>query len=424
MNLQLIFSKCLNRIFLFLLISFSILFGQPRSGDIYREYSRTMGQTNHNWRVTDPNVRDERAFKHLPNAVLHIDIGDLKDAVRAEALIDRWGGHPGTSNKKIRFNENPWIQIPELKTTPAGQEPDRFVYQDNPIINIPLNHLKEGDNTFEGTCDDPDKKWPQWGWDGIVIRIYYKSGKSHPVGNIVEPKNGGTFGENPQIKVETESEAGIERIDFLGYYDGYDENGDGIYKEWHRQYWCVRGDSIIDIRYHIGTANKKPFQVTWDTRWIPDQEAGAIKMLARIKDKNGLWYVTQPVVDLSLRRPNVSVKIYKSYDVPESFTTRIGQTKSCKIDIPDSDNLKQATEVLFHLRTWNGTVQLHEPFKINDWAHQLEGISHNFDYDIIPVPLSAVKNGENSIIFFSKTEAHGVEVLWPGPALTIRYQKK
>jgi hypothetical protein len=186
----------------------------------------------------------------------------------------------------------------------------------------------------------------------------------------------------------------------------------------------VRCDSIIDIRYHIVTANKKPFQVTWDTRWIPDQEAGAIKMLARIKDKNGLWYVTQPVVDLSLRRPNVSVKIYKSYDVPESFTTRIGQTKSCKIDIPDSDNLKQATEVLFHLRTWNGTVQLHEPFKINDWAHQLEGISHNFDYDIIPVPLSAVKNGENSIIFFSKTEAHGVEVLWPGPALTIRYQKK
>jgi len=404
------------------LIGNATLFAQPRPGDIYREYSRTMGQTNQNWRVTDPNVKDKRAWQFLPNAVLHIKIDDLKGAIRAEALIDRWGAHPGTSNKKIRFNGKPWILLPELKTTPKGVEPEKYVYQDNPIIEIPLSDLKEGDNTFEGTCDDPDMKWPQWGWDGIVIRIYYDVGKPHPMGRIISPHSGDAIGDNPSIQAEVDSEVGVEQVDFLAYYDGYDENGDGVFKEWHRQYWAIRWDSLINIRCHVGTANRSPFQLKWDTKWIPDQKPGAVKIIARIKDRNGIWSVTQPVENLSLVRKGESVRLYKSFDIPASFTIRNGQTKTCKIKIPGNHDFKNATEAIFLIRTWNGWAKYHEHFKINDWSHVLEGHNHNFDYDMIPVPVSALKQGANVVVFSSKTEQHGVEVLWPGPALMIRYK--
>jgi hypothetical protein len=114
---------------------------QPRAGDVYREYSQHVG--GRNWRVTDPNVQNARAKKNLPNPVLTVHIGDLDKAIRAEALIDRWGGHTKTYDHKIRFNKNSWIDIPGLQTTPSGHESEMYHYQDNPIVEIPLNHLKE-----------------------------------------------------------------------------------------------------------------------------------------------------------------------------------------------------------------------------------------------------------------------------------------
>ncbi len=113
----------------------------PQPGDIYREYAVKL-KVGDNWR------------EFLPNPVLSIEIDDLADAVRAEALIDRWGGHPGTSKKRFRFNANEWIHLPELTTTPAGHESIVYMSQDNPIIELPLSHLREGENTFEGTCGD------------------------------------------------------------------------------------------------------------------------------------------------------------------------------------------------------------------------------------------------------------------------------
>ncbi|MGH9837450.1 MAG: hypothetical protein ACREEM_01550 [Blastocatellia bacterium] len=75
----------------------------PKPGDVYREYVVVMGGGK-DWRVNDPNTKHRVALPFLPNSVLRFSIDDLKGAVRAEALIDRWGGHVGTSEKRIRFN--------------------------------------------------------------------------------------------------------------------------------------------------------------------------------------------------------------------------------------------------------------------------------------------------------------------------------
>ncbi|MFZ5828889.1 MAG: hypothetical protein ACOY3P_02330, partial [Planctomycetota bacterium] len=110
---------------------------QPRPGEVYREYSQHMA--GNDWRVTDPKATPDRAKRHLPNPELHLTIDDLSHAVRAEAIIDRWGGHARTAEKRIRFNGNSWITVPELSTTPAGHAPEKFLFQDNPIVEIPLS---------------------------------------------------------------------------------------------------------------------------------------------------------------------------------------------------------------------------------------------------------------------------------------------
>ncbi len=404
----------------------------PRPGDVYREYVVVMSGGK-DWRVTQPDSKHRTALPNLPNSVLSINLDDLKDAVRAEALIDRWGGHPGTTGKRIRFNGNAWLALPELTTTPAGHEPQCYMSEDNPVIEVPLSHLRQGDNTLEGisggqTCYDFG--FGQWGWYGMILRVYYPSskshpsgkphpsgkshpsGKPHPVGRIVAPASGATLGENPVITVRASGPAAITRVDVLAHYEGYDENGDGVYRDWHHNY------HYADLSGHIGTAMSAPFRVTWNTHWIPDQPAKSIRLLARIRDNNGLWFVTQVVERLSLKRPGVSVKLYKPMDVPERFWVRANRKASSKIHIPESDDLGRATEAIVHHRTWNG---YHERYQLNEWSDEFGGADHNYAYTVRATPITALKNGDNVFRFTSTTEHHGPEFLWPGPAVTVRY---
>ena len=52
----------------------------PKPGDIYREYTRTM-MSYTQWRVTGPSSSDPRAQANLPNATLSLNIGDLQGAI-------------------------------------------------------------------------------------------------------------------------------------------------------------------------------------------------------------------------------------------------------------------------------------------------------------------------------------------------------
>lgn len=108
----------------------------PQPGEVYREYAVHNGG-NRDWRVTDPQARAPGAHEFLPNPVLELEIGDLQHAVRAEALLDRWGGHLRTTDKRIRFNGNAWLRVPELTTTPGGRA-EYYYSQDNPVLDVPL----------------------------------------------------------------------------------------------------------------------------------------------------------------------------------------------------------------------------------------------------------------------------------------------
>lgn len=398
----------------------------PQPGEVYREYKRTIREGS-SWRVTDPATRQTRAHRHLPNAVLPLAIDDLEHAVRAEALIDRWGGHAGTTVKRVRFNENTWIFLPELETAPPGHPPERYQYQDNPIVEIPLAHLIEGENVFEGAAGaqiGTGLDWGQWGWTGIVVRIYYDPAKKvHSTARVSSPAAGEVLGENPKVRIEPIS-GKIDRADVLAFYEGYDIDGDGRYADWVRYYHHGRkgpdGPDEPAISGHVGTASAPPFEVEWDTRFVPDQPDPTVRLAARVRSPEGVWFVTDPVSGLRLLRADEYVRLYEPYAVPEKFCARADAWMMSKFAIPRTDLDLEPLEATLHLRTWNGEGK---DLWVNGWKTPIGGGDHVFAYTRHELPADILRRGENRVEFHSETLDHCVEVLWPGPGVTVRYRK-
>ena len=379
-------------------------------GTATREYAVDLKLRN-NWRVTDPNAPHAGAKAFLPNPVLAMYLPDLSGATGAELLNDRWGGHPGTVDKRIRFNGNDWIDLPELTTTPEGHHPTCFMSEDNPVVPIPLNHLKRGDNTFEGTCGDQichSFGWGQWGWYGAILRVFVDAEREDKV-RIVSPLNGDSFGENPVVRIDGTK---LNRVDLFAHYHGVDHDGDGVYNEWHGFTHGTR------LSGHVGTATGlPPYDIRWNTSQVPDQPEGSVRLIARAQGTDSVWHTTDVVEGLTLRRESDSVRLFAPADVPERFWVRAGRRASCVIPVPDEIDVSRVTLATVHLRTWNG---YNERFRVNDYETDIGSENHNYAHTTHAVPTSAIRNGDNVIEFFSDTQHHGVEILYPGPMLTLR----
>jgi hypothetical protein len=423
------------------------LFGQinfsgPQPGDVYREYSRTMPpNSTDSWRVTDPNVNltlYPQAAPFLPNPAVHLTIGDLQNATRAEAVITLWGGHIGTTGKKIRFNGHSWITIPELGSIngiPSGHSGQCYLSEVNMTLPIPLSDLVQGDNYFEGTNTGQTCygfQWGQHGWYCMMVRVYYDPAqKAHPTGSITSPTRGAMLGENPTIAASVS--ANVDRVDFLGSYYGYDTDGDGIFNGYHYDYQpLTASDGSMDIRNHVGTATGAPFQVVWNTQWVPDQTAGGIKLMARIRDNTGVWYCSDEVTSLSLGRTGHAVKLYTPVDMPErAWAHQDLSPVVVHVNIPAEDHISDATAARYYIRTWNGidppdpdgkdgTVTRYR--RLNSWTDGDYGANHFYSYDIRSVATSQLLQGTNTFSFYTTVlYAHGIEIHWPGPALSVAY---
>ncbi len=403
---------------------------KPQPGDLYRDFSLHNGG-NRDWRVTDADAvkKFPAAEEHLPNSVLQLKIEDLEHAIRAEMILDRWGGHRGTINKRVRFNEKAWIVVPELAGTPDDIRPEHLMFQDNPVVDVPIEDLISGVNSVEADCDEEGGfGWGQWGLYSLTVRVYYdrnaKGEKFQSSGTILSPTSGATIGDHPTLSVQADAAMGVARIDILASYDGYDEDGDGIHDGYHESHFQLTSGEPNEIRDHVGTMWRMPYRTTWDTHWVPDQSPRSISLIARVQDSRGYWSVTEPVENLSLERDDVSVRIFRASGVPEDFAVRVDdEKKSCEFQIDDADFLKNATESALHVRTWHGWDGHHEPLRLNQYEMPINGKNHFYDYDLLEFPTEVLQPGRNTFTIASTTEHHMLEVLWPGPAIVVRASK-
>lgn len=395
----------------------SLAWAEPGPGDVFREYKwRPEGKWQ---RVTGPDATAEGAKEFLPNSVNNIRVDDLDEAVKVEAYIEMLLCHGGTVGKKIRINTNPWIPIPESPLIPGeagqGQPSSEYQYMRYPCVQIPTKYLQQGDNTFEFTCSPGTSLggwWPQWILYGVTFRVYYDSSRPHPTGRITKPSVGSTIGEAPVFGAEAAEPQPIKQVDFIGFYNDFNWEGDGNYRQWHYRYL------YNEIKSHIGTATNKPYEVIWNNSWIPTQDQ-PIKIMARIVDAAGMCYMTSAVENIHLVREK-TVRIYKPYEVPKSWSTRVGNTHKCKADV--NDDLNKATAAKIIMCTWNGMAA--DEIGINGEKIVTKvGRNHDLSYDEFNVPLNLIKPGTNTLYTHSSTTHHGIEVQWPGMVLIVKYNE-
>jgi hypothetical protein len=403
------------------------LFRHPQPGEIYREYSRTMNSYA-DWRVTDPGATNPGAIPNLPNKTLSLSIGDLQGATRAEALIDLWQGHAGTTGKAIRFNNRPWIPIPDLSTPPTGGE--CYLAQYNVVVDIPLADLVQGNNTFQGTNGGQtcyDFGWGQHGMNGIVVRIYYDNSKAHPTGTITSPVDGATLGDDPTVSAAASGPAAIKQVVFVAYYNGPDTDGDGIYQDWQYNYHRAKSETSMRIKGHVGSDTTAPYGVTWSTGLVPDQAASSVKLVARIQDVNGIWFVTNEVSGLSLQRVGKAVRLYKAAGVPERFSMRLTrETKTCTFSIPSADRIADATAATMLISSFNGidgdaSIGAVHSTRVNSWTSPTYGQDHFYSLDYLTVPPAQLRSGTNTYTFFCNDSLTGTQIHWPGPQMLVTY---
>jgi hypothetical protein len=346
--------------------------------------------------------------------VRRLSIDDLEGAARAEVSVQYWGGHIGTADQRFRVNGSAWFQIPQPRGTPT--EPQcyyRTVLGEN-AVEIPLELLKQGENAFEFACGKQIRYGFNWGFFWVysfTVRVYYGPAKPRPSGRIVAPGDGETLGDTPVMRAEARSPNGeIRQVDFMALYEDFDWEGNGLYRQWH---YLLEGGQLSR---HVGTATQEPYEVWWDTSWVPDQRR-PVRIMARLVDATGLMAMTASVDGLRLGRDK-SVRMYKPEYVPENFGVRVGARKACMVFVDDDP--AQAEEARLVLSTWsaahadeiglNGTKLLDRIGRV-----------HNFSHDAIRVPVELLRKGRNEFYIFSKTEHHAAEINWPGPVLMLRF---
>ena len=396
------------------------VWGDPGPGDIWREYRWNGPWVNAgNWqRVTDPGASHSGAWDFLPNPVNSVHLADLQDAVGAEVYIELWGAHAGTTDKALRLNGGAWIPIPEQPTIPGSagnQAPQCYQQMHYPSIPLPLEQLHAGDNTFEFTSGGQSCfsfGWGQWGVYGVTFRIYYSQAKAHPQGHITAPAAGALLEDSLDLEaVASSPNSSIAQVDFIGRYRDFDYEGNGLFDQWHYNYRYGR------IARHLGTATQAPFAVAADATWWPDQSE-PVEVMARIRDAEGINYMTPVVGDLQLRRPDRSVQLYAPHSVPPAWQTRSRRTHRSSLFI--GHDLHYATAARLVLATWSGGHAT--AIGINDSAVVARvGQTHNYSCDMVPVDLDLLQPGINTPFTYSTTSHHGIEVLWPGIVLLVEY---
>lgn len=399
--------------------------GRKEPLQVFREFTYNYGASpNEHFAELDPKATFEFTGEHawgatMPRYVPRAIALDLTHAVKAELSVEYWGGHIGTSGQAFQVNSNGWLELPQPVGTPAA--PQRFyrTLLGNNAVPIPLAHLLQGTNYIQFAAG-PQIAYSfgfgfYWIYD-FTVRVFYDDARPHPTGMMVSPKAGAVFGETLELEARARSPNGpISRVEFIGEYDDFDWDGDGVWREW--QFTTHHGV----LQHHLGTATKAPWRVSFDApRWLPDQSQPA-RVRARITDATGLTYLTPAVENLVQKRTGRSVRMFRSVRVPENFSSRDGKLSSSSTIVLDADSDK-ATGARLVLSTWSANVD-------DDSVHELRlngqrlasrfGQFHNYSLNQLDVPLSLLKAGTNELSLYSTFKGHAIEVNWPGPALLL-----
>jgi hypothetical protein len=401
-----------------------------KQGVFWRYHWYERGLTNGNpayqgrFRVNSPEVSLHPAFGRRVEAkengmMLIRTEEDLFQTQAAELYCEIWGGHPGTANKRVTINGRSTYLLPRV-----GTEEGHCTYS-YPAFPLKLTDLVNGYNAVQFAVDQGTTFWGHMIVDNAAIRVALTNGHTDLVKLgltdftakvSAEPlATGEAF--RLSLQATPDAAARISEVNFQGWYYGYDENGNLQRCDWHGFSYEQNPTATL------GSATKAPFALDWDTSLIIAQSNVALRATVRFKAQANLVYLTPPITNLQIpERAQSKVVLFAPHDLPDHFWSRATKLKTCTLDIDlDPERIEKAE---LHIITWTGGAgTIKEYFKLNGVHYPVaEGQRHELVYSRLPVAARNLKRGLNRIELLSDTEHHGIEVIYPGPALMVRYR--
>lgn len=373
---------------------------------------------NSRFRVNAPGAALDPNFAHRDevrgNGMMQILIEeDLRQTRSAELQLVYWGGHPGTANKRVTINGRSCYALPETGTAQG------HCTHGYPVIPLALTDLVNGYNALQFACDQGTSFWGHFIVDDAALRIdlppdhpdLVRAGLSDVDATVsmqpVDP-------EHLRLALETTEALDVARVDYLGIYAGYDENGSGRTFDEH---------GFIKDRQRIatlGSATVPPFEVVWDRTMLPACQEVSVRAMVNLASPSGLELVTDTVQTPPIAHRGADVQVSVADSLPLPFWSRDGEAMSCTLTVPcEPADIERAE---FHMVIWDGgkgTVP--DPITLNGHPLEVAGPgAHDVRYRVLPLDPGLLQRGPNEVRVLSDTEHHGIEVLLPGPALVIR----
>jgi len=398
---------------------------QPQPGDLFREYVWVpdMVQEEEKFLRVGGRLDYKHSEAHFPQHLHHDghlsipEALDLRYAVRAEMVLELLQSHEDTKGLTVQLNNREWLPVPDLSGLPQPQS--GYMLHAYPTLPIPLDQLKEGaGNTFKLRVDTAQAwNWPQNIFYGFIFRVYYDPAKkAHTTAAVQGIEEGAALPEMLPLSLAAQAPGEIKRVDYIGYYDDFNWEGDGRYRQWHHHYHQGR------IRNHIGSARQAPFEVHWDSGWLPEQ-TGPVKVAARVTGRDGLIYLTPPVEDLRLDR-DYKVELCRPYDQPKNWVTRAG-TFQARFDV--HGDLARAEAVQVAWRSWSPCyargvfINGHQVFDRQEPCYRYA--EHQLtleDPSILRPGPNTIRTGMTPLI--DGQMVHGMEVQYPGIMVKVKYR--
>jgi hypothetical protein len=350
---------------------------------------------------------------------------DLFQLTAAEFYCEVWGGHPGTASKRITLNGRSTYFLPRV-----GTEEGHCTYF-YPSVPLKITDLVNGYDAVQFAVDQGTTFWGHMLVDNAALRVALAQG--HPdlvklglgrfTATVETEPLAGQEGYRLRLDCTAEAAAAVERVDFQGWYYGYDENGNLQRQDWHGFTKSRQPVAWLGSVSPVAGGNRDLPALAWDTTMLPSQKDVAVRAAVRLKADPNLVFLTATATGLEIpERPAARVVLFAPHDLPDHFWSRAGQRKTCHLDL-DLDPAR-IEKVEFHIVTWTGGAgTVKEYFTLNGTAYPVaEGSRHELVYSRLPIEPKSLRRGLNRIELLSDTEHHGIEVIYPGPALMVRYR--
>ncbi len=332
----------------------------------------------------------------------------LEDIASAEVIVERVQSHEDTRELQIRFNDGPWLDVPEPATLPG--KATEYMFHANVRVPVPLGFLKAEDNHIAFRVGDEQR----WGWPqnliyGVTLRAYLQS--AMPLDLSLVTKRAGQEMIDLSLNGATDR---VEKVEYIGRYTGIDPAGAGRTRHDH---YRMHGAAVDG---HLGTAVKAPYSVSWNTEWLPDQDQ-AMQVSARVHLDNGEIYRLPPV-SVSLADRERSVYLALPDATPEAWVTRSGSFGQT-FDLPFDPATVSKAKLVWN--SWSPCYDAGNSINGQPLAAEDKGPCYRAAWRELDVPAPALRRHKNEVVtaetpLHDGEMVHGMEVQYPGFYLLLR----